>query len=141
KDYPNLANFPTLAWKQVVYNNTIAGVPVPYPLYLWVHWGHQNLLDDDGLARPKNAQEYRTLGEHFTKPDQNLAAMRVRNHVGMSVTNGWLTGIFGAPNIWSLNDKAGKLTATVETEQFRAAVSFAKELWTAGMFHPNAMQY
>jgi putative aldouronate transport system substrate-binding protein len=141
KEYPNLANFPTLAWKQVIFNNAIYGVPVPYPLYLWVHWAHQNLLDADGLARPKNADEYKKLGQHFTRPDQNLAGMGVENNVGMGVTNGWLTGIFGAPNIWGLDDKTGKLTATVETEQFRAAVGYARDLWSAGIFHPNAMQY
>jgi putative aldouronate transport system substrate-binding protein len=141
KDYPNLANFPSIAWKQVIYNNAIYGVPVPYPLYLWVHWVHQNLLDDDGLARPKNADEYKKLGQHFTKPEQNLAGMGVENNVGMGVTNGWLTGIFGAPNIWDLDEKTGKLTATVETEQFRAAVAYARDLWMAGIFHSNAMQY
>jgi putative aldouronate transport system substrate-binding protein len=141
KDYPNLANFPTLAWKQVIYNNAIYGVPVPYPLFLWVHWVHQNLLDDEGLARPKNADEYKQLGQHFTQPEQNLAGMGVENNVGMGITNGWLTGIFGAPNIWALDDKTGKLTATVETEQFRAAVGYARDLWNAGIFHPDAMQY
>jgi putative aldouronate transport system substrate-binding protein len=141
KDYPNLANFSTLAWKQVVYNNAIYGVPVPYPLYLWVHWAHQNLLDDDGLARPKNAAEYKSLGQHFTRPNLNLAGLGVENNVGMGITNGWLSGIFGVPNIWGLDDKTGKLTALVETDQFRAAVSYARDLWTAGIFHPNAMQY
>jgi putative aldouronate transport system substrate-binding protein len=141
KDYPNLATFPAISWKQVVYNNAIYGVPVPYPLYLWVHWVQQNLLDADGLDRPRNAAEYKLLGQHFTQPDQNLWGMGVENNVGMGVSNGWLTGIFGAPNIWSLDEATGKLTAALETDQFRAAVSFAKELWDAGIFHPNAMQY
>jgi putative aldouronate transport system substrate-binding protein len=141
KDYPNLANFPALAWKQVIYNNAIYGVPVPYPLYLWVHWVHQNLLDAEGLARPKNADDYKNLGQHFTRPDQNLWGMGVENNVGMGITNGWLSGIFGVPNIWALDDKTGKLRALVETEQFRAAVGYARDLWTAGIFHPNAMQY
>jgi ABC-type glycerol-3-phosphate transport system substrate-binding protein len=52
-----------------------------------------------------------------------------------------LTGIFGAPNIWSLDDNTGKLTSTFETEQFRAAVGYAHDLWTAGVIHPNAQQY
>jgi len=141
KDYPNLANFSALAWKQVVYNNAIYGVPVAYPLYLWVHWVQQNLLDAESLPPPKNADDYKQLGQHFTRPDQNLWGMGVENNVGMGVTNGWLTGIFGAPNIWSLDEKFGKLTATVETQQFRDAVGYAHDLWTAGIFHPNAMQY
>ncbi len=141
KDYPNLANFPALSWKQVIYNNAIYGVPVPYPLFLWVHWVHQNLLDEEGLARPTNADEYKKLGQHFSRPEQNLAGMGVENNVGMGVTNGWLTGIFGAPNIWAFDEKSGKLTAAVETDEFKAAVGYARELWTAGIFHPNAMQY
>jgi putative aldouronate transport system substrate-binding protein len=141
KDYPNLANFSNLAWKQVVFSNAIYGVPVPYPLYLWVHWVHQNLLDDDGLARPKNAEEYKQLGQHFTRPDQNLWGMGVENNVGMGYINGWLSGIFGVPNIWALDDKTGKLTAAIETDQFRAAMSYSRDLWNAGVIHPNAMQY
>ena len=141
KDYPNLANFPTLAWQQVIYNNGIYGVPVPYPLFLWVHWVHQNLLDDEGLARPKNAVEYKQLAEHFTRPDLNLAGLGAENNVGMGTTNGWLTGIFGAPNIWGLDEKTGTLTAAVQTEQYKAAVGFARDLWVARAYHQNAMQY
>jgi putative aldouronate transport system substrate-binding protein len=141
KDYPNLANFPTLAWKQVVLDKAIWGVPVPYPLYLWVHWVHQNLLDDEGLARPRNADEYKQLAQRFTRPDQNLYGLGIENNVGMGTTNGWLTGIFGAPNIWALDDNTGKLTSTFETEQFRAAVGYARDLWAAGVIHPNALQY
>jgi putative aldouronate transport system substrate-binding protein len=141
KEYPNLANFSQLSWQQVIYNNAIYGVPVPYPLFLWVHWVHQNLLDDEGLARPKNAAEYKQLALHFTKPEQNLAGLGVENNVGMGTTNGWLTGIFGAPNIWGLDSNTGKLTAAVETEQYKAAVGFARDLWTAKAYHQNAMQY
>ncbi|GAC1324590.1 MAG: extracellular solute-binding protein [Chloroflexota bacterium] len=141
KDYPNLANFPKIAWKSVVFNNAIYGVPVPYPLYLWVHWVHQNLLDQDGLAWPKNAADYKQLARHFTRPDQNLYGLGSENNVGMGITNGWITGIFGAHNNWALDEKTGTLTHSVETDQYRAAVSFARELWLAGLYHPNAMQY
>jgi putative aldouronate transport system substrate-binding protein len=141
KDYPNLANFAPVTWRQVVFNNAIYGVPVPFPLFLWVHWVHQDLLDRDKLERPKNANEYKQLLQHFTQPNNNLYGMGAENNVGMGTTNGWLTGIFGAPNVWSLDDKTGKLTGTVETEQFKAAVDYARELWQLGVYHPNALQY
>jgi len=141
KEYPNLANFPTLTWRHVVFNNAIYGVPVPYPLFLWVHWVHQNLLDQDKLERPKNGEDYKKLLQHFTQPNNNLYGMGAENNVGMGTTNGWLTGIFGAPNVWSLDDKTGKLTGTVETEQYKAAVGYARELWQLGVYHPNALQY
>ncbi len=141
KDYPNLANIPPIAWKQVIYNKAITGVPVAYPLYLWVHWVHQNLLDADGLTPPKNIDEYKQLARHFTQPNNNLWGMGIENNVGMGMTNGWVSGIFGVPNIWSLDDKTGKLTAAVETDQFRQGVSWLRDAWDAGIIHPNAMQY
>jgi putative aldouronate transport system substrate-binding protein len=141
KEYPNLAAFPTLTWRHMIFNNAIYGVPVPYPLFLWVHWVHQNLLDDEGLERPKNAEEFKKLAQHFTRPNQNLYGLGSENNVGMGVTNGWLTGIFGAPRVWSLDQASGKLTHTSETEQYRAAISYARDLWQAGVYHPNALQY
>jgi putative aldouronate transport system substrate-binding protein len=141
KDYPNLANIPTIAWRQMVINNTIYGIPCANSLFLWVHWVHQDLLDADGLADPRTADEYKQLAVHFTRPDQNLYGLGAENAVGMGMTNGWMTGIFGAPNGWVLDDKTGKMTYTLETDQYRAAVGYARDLWAAGAYTPNAMQY
>jgi putative aldouronate transport system substrate-binding protein len=49
--------------------------------------------------------------------------------------------MFGAPNIWALDDKTGTLTAAIETEQFKAAVGYARDLWSAKVYHQNALQY
>ena len=76
KEYPNLANFPAISWKQVIYNNAIYGVPVPYPLYLWVHWVHQNLLDDDGLQRPKMPPSTNSSACTSTNPTRTCGARR-----------------------------------------------------------------
>ena len=59
----------------------------------------------------------------------------------MGVTNGWLTGIFGAPRVWALDTATGKLTHTSETPQFKASIEYARDLWQAGVYHPNALQY
>ena len=67
--------------------------------------------------------------------------MGAENNVGMGATNGWLTGIFGAPNVWALDDKTGKLTWSVETDAYEAAVAYARDLWSAVLYHPNALQY
>src|SRR6266496_5873872 len=77
----------------------------------------------------------------FPRPDQNLYVLGAESNVGMGLTNGWLTGIFGAPNLWSLDVKSGKLTSTLETDQYRAALGYARDLWAAGAYHPNALQY
>ena len=44
------------------------------------------------------------------------------------------------PNNWKL-DAGGKLIKDVETEEFKAAVGFARDLWAAGVWHPNSPTY
>jgi putative aldouronate transport system substrate-binding protein len=141
KDYPNLANLPTIAWRQMVFDNAIYGIPCSNSLFLWAHWVQQDLLDAEGLAAPRTADEYKQLATHFTRPDQGLYGLGVENNQGMGTLNGWLTGIFGTPNGWVLDQKTGKLTHSYETDQFRAAVSYARDLWSAGAYDPDALQY
>jgi putative aldouronate transport system substrate-binding protein len=45
--------------------------------------------------------------------------------------------VFGVPNNWTL-DSSGKLIKDYETEQYRAAVGYARDLWAAGVFHPDS---
>ena len=44
------------------------------------------------------------------------------------------------PNNWKL-DASGKLIKDVETDEYKAAVGFARDLWAAGMWHPNTPTY
>jgi putative aldouronate transport system substrate-binding protein len=113
KDYANLANIPTIAWKQMVFDNTIYGIPCSNSVYLWAHWVQQDLLDTEGLSRPRNGDEFKQLATHFTRPDQGLYGLGVENDVGMGISNGWMTGIFGTPNMWALDQKTGKLTGYI----------------------------
>ena len=141
KDYPNLANIPTIAWRQMVFDNTLYGIPRSNSMYLWAHWVQQDLLDAEGLSDPRTADEYKQLATHFTRPDQSLYGLGVENNEGMGTLNGWLTGIFGTPNTWALDKSSGKLTHAIETDQFRAAVSYGRDLWSAGAYDPDALQY
>jgi putative aldouronate transport system substrate-binding protein len=38
KDYPNLANLPTIAWRSTLFNNAIYAVPTAYMRYFWMLW-------------------------------------------------------------------------------------------------------
>jgi putative aldouronate transport system substrate-binding protein len=53
---------------------------------------------------------------------------------------GLFTSIFGAPNNWAV-DNNGKFTATFETDQYKAATSYVKDLYAAGIFHPDSSGY
>ncbi|MBV9581179.1 MAG: hypothetical protein JO057_21565 [Chloroflexi bacterium] len=141
KDYPNLANFPTLAWEGgVIFNKAIYGVPAPYPLYLWVHWVHQEWLDQDNLQLPKNLDDYTTLLKHFTNPQQDRYGLAVESNVAYGVTNGFWPAMFGMPNNWQL-DSSGKLTYLIELDGFKDVVNTARGQWAAGVYSPNSPQY
>ena len=47
--------------------------------------------------------------------------------------------IFGAPHNWKLD--GSKLIKDYETEEYKAAVGFVRDLNTAGLFHPNSLTY
>jgi putative aldouronate transport system substrate-binding protein len=140
KDYPNLANFPSLSWQSVVFSKSIYGVPSPYPLFLWVHWVHQELLDRDNLQQPKNLDEYKNLVKHFTNPQQDMYGLATENTNGYGITNGFFTAMYGLPNLWSV-DANGKLTAALEIDRYKDAINTARELWAAGVYSPNSPQY
>ncbi len=41
------------------------------------------------------------------------------------------------PNNWRLNADGG-LTNQIETDEFRATIAYARRLWEAGAYHPDA---
>ena len=62
KDYPNLAAHPTSVWKTTVYNGKIFGVGTPLAPFFWVHWMHQELLEQMGSKAPSSAADYKRKG-------------------------------------------------------------------------------
>jgi putative aldouronate transport system substrate-binding protein len=52
----------------------------------------------------------------------------------------WFSQFFGAPNQWRLGSD-GALTKNFETAEFKETVGFLRDLYAAGVFHPNSLQY
>lgn len=143
KDYPNLAAIPTRAWKSTVYDAKIYGVPVPLRPYFWWYWVHQELLDQAGLKAPTNADELKQQLTQLTQPNQGLWGQGVEAGpiYAYGLWMGLFTSIFGAPNNWAVDASNGKFTATFETDQYKAATSYVKDLFAAGIFHPDSSSY
>jgi putative aldouronate transport system substrate-binding protein len=143
KDYPNLAAIPTRAWKTTVYDAKIYGVPVPLRPYFWWYWVHQELLDKDGLKQPTNADDLKQQLVHFTQPQQGVWGQGVEAGpiYAYGLWMGLFTSIFGAPNNWAVDAASGKFTATFETDQYKAATAYVKDLYSAGVFHPDSSNY
>jgi putative aldouronate transport system substrate-binding protein len=142
QEYPNLAAIPTRAWKTTVYDAKIYGVPVPLRPYFWWFWVHQELLDQASLKQPTNADELKKQLVQFTQPQQGLWGQGVEAGpiYAYGLWMGLFTAIFGAPNNWAV-DSGGKFTATFETDQYKAATSYVKDLYAAGIFHPDSSGY
>jgi putative aldouronate transport system substrate-binding protein len=136
KDYPNLAAFPTDAWKAGVYSNSLYGVPIVYSTLYRVFWTHQELLDQAGVGMPRDTDDFKRLLQQVTNPQAGQWGIGVDPGVGLGMTT-WLEGQwFGAPNNWRL-DSGGKLVKDRETDAYKAAVGYTRDLYAAGVFHPN----
>ena len=138
KDYPNLANFPTYNWQGTgtAYGSSIWGVPIPRSILASSMYVHQELLDTVGGTLPKSADDFKRILVALTRPQDNQWG------IGSSSTqtffvNTMFAQIFGGPNNWRV-DSAGKLTKDYETEEYKAAVSYVRDLVQAGVFHPNS---
>ena len=57
------------------------------------------------------------------------------------MTNGWMTGIFGAPNLWALDRAAGKLTYYGGDRAVQSRRRLRARPLGRGRVSPNALQY
>lgn len=134
KDYPNLANIPTPCWTEAILNGAVYGVPVPRAPFLNAYLVRQDLVDQAQQALPTSADEFKKFLTALTNAQQNQFGLAGAGSPVNSQSP--LLMVFGAPNNWAL-DSSGKLTKDYETDQFRQAVSYARDLWAAGVFHPD----
>lgn len=142
KQFPNLAAIPTRAWKSVTYHNKIFGVPVSFPLVPGtVLWVHAEMLDAAGLGQPHSTDEFKTILEHLRNADAGVygigASVQGADTTSGAFDLGMYQMYFGAPNNWKM-DANGKLTRSFETDQYRAAVGYARDLVAAGLYHPDS---
>jgi putative aldouronate transport system substrate-binding protein len=137
-DYPNLANFPTYNWQGTgtTYGSSIWGVPIPRSVLASSMYVHQELLDTVGGALPRSADEFKRMLVDLTRPQQNQWGIGSSSTMAFFVSTMFLQ-IFGGPNNWRL-EPSGKLTKDYESDEFKAATGYVRDLVQAGVFHPNS---
>jgi putative aldouronate transport system substrate-binding protein len=146
KEYPNLAAIPTYAWKNSVsaIDGALYLIPIQRHLGTFPGVGGYFFKNTDMWdkeigpdATPKNADDFKKMLQQLNRPQENRWA--VGNHGRES----WLFGIwqyaamFGAPNGWKKNAD-GSLVKDFETEEFKAAVGFVRDMMAGGLFPPDA---
>ncbi len=147
KEYPYLAAIPTYAWKNSVsaIDGQLLLVPIhrQLPTYPGAGGGYffvnSDIWDKELGAdtAPKNMDDFKRMLVQVNRPQQNRWA--IGNTGGAAGVPDFLFGLqtyaaaFGAPNVWKL-DSSGKLIRDRETEEYKAAVGYLRDLMTAGVY-------
>jgi putative aldouronate transport system substrate-binding protein len=144
KDYPNLAHFTNYTWRSGVVDGKIYALPIARPPIGTVLMHRPDLLEKAGIQMdkaPKNADDFKRILQAVTRPQDNQWGIAAGQTSFFALTpNSAFSAIFRVPNNWKL-DASGKLTKDIETEEFKAAVGFSRDLWQAGIWHPNTPTY
>ena len=142
REFPNLARFPSAVWRNSALNKKIYGVPRPRFIATSTFYFRQDWAEKVGFGTQKTADDVFNMFVGMSKmdPDGNGKA----DTFGLSsnsprptlaVTN--FAAMFRAPNEWRLNPD-GSLTHMIETDEYRQTLDFARRLWAAGGYHPDA---
>ncbi|MGD7707532.1 hypothetical protein [Microlunatus sp. Y2014] len=132
KDYPGLANIPTVAWRGCVFNKGIYTLPIQrFSLNrCWIT--RVDLAEKYGVdPQPKNGDELLTFLRGLTHPDQKVFATA---HL-------WgLVDLFhemhGTPNQWAVGED-GTFTKDYETDAYKAVLEVAAQVWKERLVHPE----
>jgi putative aldouronate transport system substrate-binding protein len=147
KDYPYLAAIPTYAWKNSVsaFDGALYLIPIQRHLptfpsfggYFMVNTGVWNQEIGEGVV-PKDAADFKRILVALNRPQENRFAVGNAGTAGVASENGpfglsTYAAMFGAPNNWRIDD-SGKLIRNRETEEYKAAVGYLRDLMSAGLF-------
>jgi len=138
KDYPNLANLPTYAWRNAVFNNRIYAVPaVRASITGGIMFGKGKLLETAGGASFKNADDFLRVMKQLTGGGTQWGLGATSSSAnGVPGVLGYFAESFSAPNVW--RESGGHLTKDWETDEFKSAVAYLRTLWDAGVMHPDS---
>jgi len=140
KEYPFLAAIPTYAWKNsgCVRNGKLQMLPIEryYPGSMLLK--NRDVYDTE-IGKdytPKNAYAFKRVLQALTKPADNRWG--IGGYLNQMYYIYFFAAMFGAPNGWAL-DSNGKLTKDIETQQYKDAMAYTRDLVVSGVFHPDSL--
>lgn len=134
EEWPNLANLPTAVWRTSAINGHLYGLPSPNSLLANGPLYYADMLSGDEAA-PKNATDFMNLLKDQTMPSAGRWGFcGVQN--GVFAMN-FLQEMWRVPNNWKVSS-GGKFTNAIETSENKAALSFNRQLYAAGVFYPGS---
>jgi putative aldouronate transport system substrate-binding protein len=142
KDYPFLAAIPTFAWKNSgsAFNGKLFMIPLERYVAGQALFKNVEIYDAE-IGKdyvPKNADDLKRVFQQLNRPQEDRYATASFQLQAFFIT--FYSAMFGAPNNWRL-EADGKLTKSFETPEFKEAIAYVRDLYAAGLFHPNSLNY
>ena len=142
KDYPYLAAIPTFAWKNSgsAFNGHLYMIPLERYVAGQALFKNVEIYDAE-IGKdyvPKNADDLKRVFQQLNRPQEDRYATASFQLQAFFIT--FYSAMFGAPNNWRL-ESSGKLTKNYETPEFKEAINYVRDLYVAGLFHPNSLNY
>lgn len=139
-EYPNLALVAPKIWQNSRINGRIYGVPrgrVIPGTSLLLRWDWAQRVGIPIAQITDSAAFQQAMVAFATKDPDGNGRADTWGLPDIEYTIGYFAEMFGAPNGWRLN-RDGSLTRDIETVEYREAIAFARGMYQAGGFHPDA---
>jgi putative aldouronate transport system substrate-binding protein len=144
KEYKNLATIPADTWKNVSFKGKYYGVPKPLQRNGNVGFYRSDWSKKLNISDPKSTDDVRKMLQAFAKndPDGNGQGDTWGLARYGSDWTGWddarvANNMFGVPFNWKVNSD-GTLTNQIETDEFKQALEYQRNLFADGSYHPDA---
>jgi putative aldouronate transport system substrate-binding protein len=150
KDYPYLAAIPTYAWRNSVsaIDGTLYLIPIQRHLPIFPGFGGYFFANTEMWNNeigegymPKDAEDLKRILIQLTRPQEGRWGIGNQGVAGAAGEGGpfgmsAFAQMFGAPHNWKL-DPSGRLIRNRETEEYKAAVGYLRDLMAAGVYPPD----
>jgi putative aldouronate transport system substrate-binding protein len=145
QDYPNLARIAPLTWQNSKINGKYYMVPRSRPLTGYALLYRKDWAEKVGIPNPQNANDFLKLMQAFSKKNLDGGSgstwgMGFTTDASLFATNhcAFFYGIFNVPNLWR-KESNGSMTYFIQTDEFKQAVSFMRQMFAAGLFYPSSL--
>jgi putative aldouronate transport system substrate-binding protein len=141
KDYPFLAAIPTFAWQNAgcAFNGHLYMLPLQRYVAGRTLFKNVGVYDSEigkGYV-PKNREDLKKVFQQLNRPQEDRYATASFQNQAFHID--FYSALHGAPNNWKL--EGGKLLKNFESPEFKEAISFQRDLFVAGVFHPKTLNY
>ncbi|WP_327346644.1 sugar ABC transporter substrate-binding protein [Streptomyces europaeiscabiei] len=133
-DYPNLANIPTHAWRDMGrIGGLLYGIPLERPLPGSTLWLNEGMFTDAGMKEGWTADDFAAVAKRATGGRTYALGAAAGSLFGNAVH----AAAHNSPLEWAVT-KGGTFETAWADERFKAAIAFQARLRKDGSYHPDA---